>query len=52
MTATIPINLAVEDALTEHVLRIVLKTTALPYSVDAVYCKGGGHLSKAEDFGL
>ena len=41
MTATIPINLAVEDALTEHVLRVVLKTTALPYSVDAVYCKGG-----------
>src|SRR5665213_1999972 len=41
MITTIPINLAVEDELTERVLRVVLKATARPYSVEAVYCKGG-----------
>jgi len=37
----IPINLAVEDELTEHVMRALLQATSRPYSVEAVYRKGG-----------
>lgn len=41
MTPTIPISLAIEDELTEHVMRALLKATGRPYSVEAVYRKGG-----------
>lgn len=41
MPPTIPINLAVEDELTEHVMRALLNSTGRPYSVGAVYRKGG-----------
>jgi len=47
MTLTIPINLAVEDELTEHVIRVLLKATGRPYSVGTVYRRGGfGYLKQ------
>ncbi|MEH2383163.1 MAG: DUF4276 family protein [Nostoc sp.] len=37
----IPINLAVEDSLSEAVLRAILLQSKLPYKVGTCYCKGG-----------
>ncbi|MBD2388232.1 hypothetical protein [Cylindrospermum sp. FACHB-282] len=43
----IPINLAVEDPLSEAVLRAILHQSNRPYKVGACYCKqGSGYLKK------
>lgn len=48
MIAEIPINLAVEDQLSEAVLRKILRYTKRPYAVGTCFCKGGyGYLKKS-----
>jgi len=43
----IPINLAVEDFLSEAVLRRILRFTKRPYATGTCFCKGGyGYLKK------
>ncbi len=43
----VPVNLAVEDALSEAVLRRVLAESGREYAVGAVYCRGGfGYLKR------
>jgi hypothetical protein len=45
--ASIPINLAVEDLLSEAVLRKILQYTERPYDVGTCFCRGGyGYLKK------
>ena len=45
--ASIPINLAVEDLLSEVVLRAILRQSNRPYEVGTCYCKRGyGYLKK------
>jgi hypothetical protein len=47
MINTIPINLAVEDELSEHVARRVLSTRSVAYIIRAVYSQNGfGYLKK------
>ena len=44
---SIPINLAVEDPLSEAVLRAILRQSNRPYAVGTCYCQGGyGYLKK------
>lgn len=48
MTEPIPINLAVEDALSEAVLRVLLNSSDKPYAVGACYTQAGfGYLRKS-----
>lgn len=41
MTKPIPLNLVVEDALSEAVLRVILRQTRRPYAVGICYSEGG-----------
>jgi len=44
---SIPINLAVEDPLSEAVLRAILRQSNRPYELGTCYCQGGyGYLKK------
>ena len=47
MTAPIPLNLAVEDALTESLFAKILKTIPTAYAIHTIYNRGGyGYLKK------
>ena len=49
MTVSIPIRMAVEDSLSEAVLRRVLAERPARYEIGAVYSRGGsGYLKRLE----